>query len=1814
MVTYIRSDLDFILDQIRIAEAHSAGVPLFGPGGQIPAPNLSWGLRTVDGTYNNLLPGRELWGSADQVFPERLQPVFRDGEMFDPDGPGGPSPAGPTSYDPSDDPGSIVVDSSVRTISNLIVDQSINNPSAVRAGLIAAGLADAGLAAALAAFDAAPDAAAKVAVLESHGVSVSVNPSSGEATIFLPNVAPDEGLSAEFNSWFTLFGQFFDHGLDLVDKGGSGTVFIPLNADDPLFDPTPGAPNFMLLTRASVSAGDDGIMGTPDDVRPINRTTSFVDQNQTYASHPSHQVFLREYALEGGVPRATGQLIEGASGGMSSWADVKAQALLLGILLTDEDVTNVPLLATDPYGNFIPGTNGFAQVVFPGANPGDPPVLVEGIAGGLSVAGAVRTGHAFLADIAHEAAPGGGKLADSDSALGLDNGGNPAPAYDDELLDAHVMAGDGRANENFGLTAVHHVFHSEHNRLVEHTKQVVLESGDLAFLNEWLDTDVAVFPLTQPAIDALDWHGERLFQAAKFGTEMQYQHLVFEEFARKVQPQVDVFVVPDGFDPAVNPTIVAEFAHVVYRFGHSMLTESVDRYDENFNADHLSLINAFLNPVEFDSGYANADAAAGAVVRGMTRQTGNEIDEFVTGALRNNLLGLPLDLATINLARGRDAGVPSLNAARREFFESTSGDVRLKPYESWVEFAQNLKNEWSAINFLAAYGTHATITGATTIEAKRDAAMAIVFGGPGAPADAQDFLNGTGAWGPGVGGLPSTGLESIDLWIGGLAEAIMPFGGMLGSTFNYVFETQMESLQNGDRFYYLQRLDGLHLFGEMENNSFASLIMRNTNATHLPGDVFAKPAFILEVDQGRQFNEGLGQADPTGGSIFTPEVIRNNPATPGPDTNYLRYTGGEHVVLGGTGGNDILVAGIGDDTLWGDGGNDRLDGGHGNDIINGGDGDDIITDLGGDDNIKAGDGNDAVNSGQGLNLVLGGAGTDFIVTGPDAGTEVFAGTGNDFILGSKVVERILGNEGNDWIEIGTFDGAPGDNFDEIFARDQIAGHDIFLGDGGFDEFIAEGGDDVMVGSEGRGKMVGMSGYDWATYKDFARGIDADLTRIVEFDEVPTPPPNAALDTFEAVEGLSGSRFNDLLTGSDVTAATIGLEGFQGSVMDAAGVARIVGLQALLGAAVNLDGSFDAGNVILGGGGSDVITGLAGDDIIDGDQWLNVRISVRANPDGTGAELESHNSMTTLVSKVFSGLVNPGQLIAVREIVDGGQVGDIDVARYLGPQADYDIIANPDNSVTVVHARGTQTDGTDTLYNVERAQFADGFVQLNNEAATGAPTISDSSPTEGQLLTATLGTIADADGTTTSSFVFTWQAFNGIAWVNVGGGTTFTPTQAQVNQMLRVMVSFTDDEGGAEAVASAPTIVVGDLFVGTAAANLFNGTEGDDNAQGLGGADTLIGNGGDDILDGGAQNDVLDGGEGNDTLIGGTGTDAMTGGNGDDTYHVNAVGDTTSEAGTGGVDTVISSVSWTLGANFENLQLIGGGNTTGIGNELANVITANGGNNTLNGGLGADSMAGGGGNDTYVVDDIGDSVTEAGASGTDTVQSSISYSLGANLERLTLTGAGNIDGTGNGQNNLLNGNGGNNVLDGGVGDDTMNGGGGNDTIIVDSAGDIVNGGAGTDTVQSSVTFLLGATLENLTLTGTGAISGTGNGAVNVMTGNSANNTLNGAGGADTLDGGEGDDTLIGGAAADVFVFGPAFGSDTINDFDANPAGGQDLLNIAALGITAATFAASVLVTDLGDHTDITIAGAGSILLNNVNGVGANAITQADFILA
>lgn len=1952
MVDLVKHDLEFILRQIKIAEAHAAGGDLAtlvaaegavaGAAGTAPAAAslLPYGLRTVDGSYNNLVPGREKWGASDQPFKELLTPTYlneADGDKLDfgshdlnGDGVADTPPIWYTNNDYGvKGAGTHVIDADPRIISNLIVDQTLANPAAL-------------------------------AAMSEDAFTFDHDGKAGTPDlVFMPNVAPDEGLSSPYSGWMTIFGQFFDHGLDLVSKGGNGTVYVPLQPDDPLYVEG-GKTNFMVLTRVSKD--------------PVNLTTSWVDQNQTYGSTASKQIFMREYVTHEGKPIATGHLLEGANGGLATWADIKKQAAeKLGIKLTDADVGSIPLVASDAYGNFIPGANGYAQLVTGLGADGElgtaDDVLAEGDPDApISTAGAIRTAHAFLDDIAHAAGPvysGGVLMQDDDAALGysggmvpqlgpdrqpvLDADGNVVMVrsyvngrgaqtfYDNEMLDRHFITGDGRGNENIALTAAHHVFHSEHNLLVEKTKKVALESDDLAFLNEWLLVDVVAMPTTAEEKAALVWDGERLFQAARFTNEMEYQHLAFEEFARKMQPDIDAFVFNPSMD--IDPTIVAEFAHVVYRFGHSMLNEDIailEMINGKPVSNDMTLLDGFLNPTAFDA-LGSSDEAAGAIIRGMTRQVGNEIDEFVTPALRDNLLGLPLDLATINIARGRDVGMPSLNAAREKFYDETL-DTQLKPYDNWVDFAENLKNPASIINFIAAYGAHESIAAETTVLGKRAAATALVMGQTQtiaddptteadeyrvfeAPGDRVDFLNATGDWAGGSLG----GLNDIDFWIGGLAEKKMAFGGMLGSTFSFVFEMTLQNLQDGDRFYYLSRTQGLNLLNELENNSLSKMIMRNTDlgepgATVLPGDSFSAVSIILEMDRSKQVD-----ADPVSDSVLgsiskmvervdndlptdvtatgvpqgmsfnaatlsltgsaasaavgthtvtitatyasgvtrTHEVeivvsaptaptypavqpieltqwhinglvdddyylatytdvaaagmdadvhwenygaaegwrnpneffsnsyyLQNNPdvaasgvdplqhyATIGwqqgrdpsagfdvqkyldanPDVadagmdplyHYLAYGRGEgraiyavvpetlgqvnagagdlvlrlqtgqalnlklpanhfrgdgiaesmrinsndHVVIGGTEKADRIIAGGGDDSIWGRGGDDHIEAGYGVDRVHGDDGDDVIvnagTDIGETDFLHGGEGNDVIHGGSGLALVFGNQGKDFLIAGPD-GKEMFGGTGDDFMLGGEGGDFLLGNEGSDWIEAGNgFDTTAGDN-SELFFNSTILGHDVMFAGQNEHDFDAESGDDIMVQGESVMRNEGMYGYDWAIHKGNTEAADSDL----QVKIFTTEQGNVLRDRFDQVEALSGWNKNDVLRGDNRTnvpdgeadpedspSADLPETRLDNNELSHAGLNRIDGLRTLLGdwvsaaptgPGVDLEKAvaFDAGNILLGGGGSDVIEGRGGNDLIDGDSWLNVRIAIKnssgqefATAEGMTAKVLDLNGAVMFGGKSLGALMldrtlNPGQLSIVREILKDDGVGDTDIAVFWDVRANYTFTRAADGSIIAAHTGFEEenrpdgvalvSDGVDKLRNIEKVRFADGnggtvdipIDQLFNIAATGAPTISDTTPTEGRAVSVSLLGVSDENGMPTA-FTVQWQSStNGTTWANIAGatGASYTPNQARVGQQVRAVVSFTDLAGNAEQVISAATQPVGDLITGTNAGQTLNGTAWSDEILGLGGNDTLNGNAGDDLLNGG------------------TGNDRMTGGTGDDNYVVDASGDVVVESANQGIDTVQTSVAiYTLANNVENLVYTGSSATILTGNTLNNVITGGGGNNRLNGAAGDD---------------------------------------------------------------ILNGLGGNDVLDGGAGADTMIGGVGNDVYLVDNAGDVVVelANQGTDLVEASVSYTLGDGLENLTLTGSAAINGTGNAAANRIVTNTGRNELTGEGGNDVF---------------------------------------------------------------------------------------------------
>jgi VCBS repeat-containing protein len=435
-----------------------------------------------------------------------------------------------------------------------------------------------------------------------------------------------------------------------------------------------------------------------------------------------------------------------------------------------------------------------------------------------------------------------------------------------------------------------------------------------------------------------------------------------------------------------------------------------------------------------------------------------------------------------------------------------------------------------------------------------------------------------------------------------------------------------------------------------------------------------------------------------------------------------------------------------------------------------------------------------------------------------------------------------------------------------------------------------------------------------------------------------------------------------------------------------------------------------------------------------------------------------------------------------------------------------------------------------------------------------------------------------------------------------------------------LLDFSASAGGMNFTFATGSDIIADLTgfgFGTIVYSAFEGV------IGSGSADTITGSGSADTLAGGAGGDVLNGAGGNDTLDGGSGADTMTGGSGNDTFFVDAAGDVVVEAAAGGTDTVSASIDYVLGSDIETLiltgsALLGTGNTannTITGNAGANLLSGDAGNDTLNGGLGSDTLVGGAGNDrmvggvgddVYVVDVSTDVVTEVAGEGTDTVQSSVTLTLAANVENLSLTGAANINGTGNTLDNVILGNIGNNILSGGTGADTLSGDAGNDTYVVDNAGDIVieTSGGGTDLVQASVTYALAAEIENLTLTGSAAINGTGNALDNAITGNTGANLLDGADGNDALNGGNGNDTLSGGLGSDTLTGGS--GSDQMAG-----GAGDDVYVVDATTdvVTEAPGAgtdmaqSSVTLTLAGDVENLTLTGSG-----NINGTG-NALDNA-----
>ena len=1751
-----KTALDFLLEQVTIGINYTQLINSLDPSGVREVAgtnnNLVGALSDPDGIPNNgdetFAPGPYSgYGVADTPFL-RLSQVY-----YNPAGPGGAYQYG------IDHNG----DSAVTAADNNVTDASPRLASLL-----------------ISTADPTLNPAAAEAVRDFYGIDPSVPAGTlpNFNTVGSDPLIPNAGVlgGGQYNGWLVAFGQFFDHGLDFIQKGGNGTILIPLSPKDPHYvDPASaefveGVSNLMRVSRATLANPDSDFAAgvLRPDVTPIydNNTAMMIDQSQTYGSHPSVNAFLREYSDAGS---ATGRILAGHtelgpqssatdteySKGLATWADLKLNAARIGVVMTDQDVTNAPALRVDATGKFLftpDGGQGWTTDSFWNMNnpqAADDPFVRYGLgtidAFGNDISGhVVRTNQAFLIDINPAADPnflGIARTPDGDLDVNSPAVPDTDPAggytYDNELLDSHFVAGDGRINENYMVTAVHNVFHEEHNYQVDNIKSNILAQNDVAFLNQWLTVSVTEIP-----IDAftLQWDGEKLFQAARLVTESEYNHIAIDQFVGALYGALPEFV---SYSSDINLGVSLEFAQSVFRVGHSMLNNQLSVLDSTSDVHNpvetlIPLMGGggALNPTGF------AQAGAADITLGLVRQTGEEIDEFVAPFVQNALNGQPLDLAAIDIARGRDVGLPSLNELRQQIYDgllqytnNTNGGA-LAPYQNWVDFGDHLRHSGTLVNMIAAYARggddgfgDAIATaranyeaGTGTLDDIRAAAQAVLdayanAADPGHAA-AQQFMVGTPTFHADTGKWTfdgaNQGFWDVDLWIGGLAERPL-FDGPLGTTFSYILLDFAQRMQDGDRFYYLYRTPmGTALGDEVIANQFGDLVSRATGLDHLNGDVFiaADKYFFLD-----------GSTDLTGqGSNFTNVDADINVDDYFNEANYFLDDGvtpasqGHIVVVGGT-GHDYIVGGLGDDTLYGDQGNDFLQGSQGNDHLYGGDGDDYITDDENDDFIRGGAGNDKIFAGPGvIDTVFGDDGDDEI-HGGDGIDELVGGAGNDIIYGDGDTDVLFGEDGDDYL-------SGGDSVDEMWGA---AGNDWLRGGVGDDHLVGGGGDDLLEGGIGPSandgdRLIGEGAIDFQAATPPDTGFDVvsyenvDIAITADLQTSNANGTGALLDTYSGIDGLVGSRFNDKLTGAGPDTTTDN------------------GINYLL----------------VGGDGNDILTGLGGDDRIFGD-------AVAAHSNFTAYDSATEAPYATIANWRGTGESRPqfadgsfGYFLG-----DNGAAGIADKAVFSGRRSDYTVTVIDSTTVRIVDNRGIDSTAVgDLVKDVELFQFSDVTVNFSaflNTAPTDIrwtgiqPSLSDL-PGAGSNI-ATLSTVDP--GSVSWSYSLQPGSSTGFTVNATTGAVTRTGSAMATNSTYTLNVRATD-EGG---LFRDETFTI---RTGNNNNNTITGAANDDIIYGDDGNDTLSGGSGDDTLFGQDESDTLNGGAGNDTLNGGSG-DSDTA-----SYAGAAAGVTVSLALTAAQDTIGAGVDTLVG--IENLTGSSFADTL-TGDAANNVLTGAGGNDTLNGGGGTDTAAFTGPVANYGFSLVGGNVTVTdgvGTDGTDALTSIENNQFGNQTYALragtdvgeALTGGTSAD--------LLLGFGGNDTLNGGLGSDVLAGGAGNDTL---------NGSFGTDTaVFSGPVTNYGFSLSGSNVVATDTRPGSPDGAdtlngietvqfgsqiLDLSFGSNNGNTLSTGGGADLLLGFGGNDELDGGAGADVLVGGAGADHFNFDDGDSGVGVGQ-----------------------------------------------------------
>jgi Ca2+-binding RTX toxin-like protein len=877
--------------------------------------------------------------------------------------------------------------------------------------------------------------------------------------------------------------------------------------------------------------------------------------------------------------------------------------------------------------------------------------------------------------------------------------------------------------------------------------------------------------------------------------------------------------------------------------------------------------------------------------------------------------------------------------------------------------------------------------------------------------------------------------------------------------------------------------------------------------------------------------------------------------------------------------------------------------------------------LSGIENVVGSDFNDTLTGSGDVNSLFGGAGDDILVGGT---ANNVVGSYSDFLYGGEgsdtVDYRDATGPGGVQVNLGA-----GQADDDGFGRlDFIEGvenavgsefNDTLIGSGGDNHLQGLGGDDLLVGLGGNDTLDGgTNGFDGDTMDggvgDDFYIVDDSSDVIVDSGGIDTLRTTVSFTLQEGLqieiiryEGPAGGGVISLDTNTDNVMISNG----QGITMSGGGGVNTISYTGVLDA-VQVDLSTNSAvigaftdNILNfqnaeGGGGDDTLFGTdAAGNVLDGGAGADTMNGGNGSDtyfvDDAGDVVIESNALGLLLAQGsppigFLGIGGITDTIVAAidySIASLGGIENLRLSGLLAVSASGNALSNViiGNDIGNILTGGAGNDTLDGGAGLDAANYsiAAAAVIVNlgvNSVVVGSDTIAAGTARDGGVVIDletipgaidTLISIENILGSLLNDTIFGGTANNILR----GGAGNDSLAGAEGNDTLVGGAGNDTLNGGANfdavdysdaEVAANINLATGIVLNGLGNTDRVSlveaaiGTDFNDTITGGATAVLLLGNAGDDKLTGGAGNDTLDGGEGNDTMVGGLGND---------TYFVDAApGDVITD--TGGVDTVASTVSYTLGATLEHLVLLGTADIDATGNALNNQLLGNSGANVLNGMGGNDIMTGGAGDDTYFVNAAGDDVNELADGGDDTVISTVTFLLdaaaNASIENVTLTGtaAANINGTAG--VNILHGNAGANVITGGAGSDVMTGGAGNDIFIISAAGhhtadEFLDGGLGFDTIRftsttADETLTLAPTvagIESVMIVNTAGLANatagldvdasqvqsglaiTGNSVNNELTGGSGDDTLAGGGGTDTLDGGGGDDRLMVTGAAD-----------------------------------------------------------------------------------